>query len=401
MSLPSYELIPPARPPSLLACVARLLNIRAAMPSVDVRYQSLEAPLNEKAVRALAELQRSYAADRKLQDNIRSASNILAETASAINEAKVERREKHSRHNKRLQENGEDLNDDSEVKAFEARVDDVTEKMDHAIRRIIDDRVWMESISDTLRHVGNKSSNATATQTQRSQRSTQLPTQDATPRQHDLANEDYGNEDVLNSDGNDEEDTTASGPPPPEEAPTTLLRVALSSHKVRHASKTLTERYAHDNDYAGFYKSIHDARHAHLPNPPPVPNAALWFGREEGRLTASLSADGFPEEDTELGVVGERTSVKCPLTLQYFKDPVTSDVCHHSLEKSAILDMLKVSTDFVPFTPEQEIELSRLKDGQRARRERQIRTPRVHCPECNRWMQEADLRANPVLQRRA
>lgn len=368
------------------------------MPSIEVQHQPLEAPLNDTAVRTLANLNQTYASDRKLQDHLRNASNLLASSVSDINEAKIRNRDKHDRQNGRLVERGAEPNADDDIKEFEARVDTVTEKMDLAIRRLIDDRVWTENLSDTLKHVSNRSTEATATQTQRS---TQLPTQDVSPRRREF---DEGGNEIDAED--DEDDSVPTGPPPPEEAPTALLAAALASQNTRHTSKSLTDRYAHDNDYAGFYRALHDARHSNRENKPPVPAPALWFGREEGQLSSTLPADALADEDTELGVVAERTRIKCPITLQPFKNPVTSDSCHHSYEKSAILDMLKTSDEFLPATPEQEAQLlqfqaqnPRIRAADLARKKRQIYTPRVKCPECALWVTEAELRDNPVLQR--
>lgn len=365
------------------------------MPSLEVQHQPLETPLNDTAISALAEIRRTHAANRQLQDHLRHASSLLASTVSDINEAKLLRRDKHTRQNKRLVDKDQEPNDDVDVKDFEERVDSVTKRMDLAIRQIVDDRVWHENLSDILKHVSSKYADATATQTQTTQRSTQLPTQDASPRRPE-----------LDEDGNEiepEEETAPSGPPPPEDAPNALLAAALASQNTRQTSKTLTDRYARDNDYAGFYRALHDARHSNRDNAPPVPAPALWFGREEngGRVSSTFPAD--EGDDTELGIVAERISTKCPLTYTHFRDPVTSDVCHHSYEREAILDFLKQSDAYLPFTREQQRELSALSDRERPRRERQLRQKQADCPQigCGLKVTETDLRDNPVLARQA
>jgi E3 SUMO-protein ligase NSE2 len=370
----------------------------ATMPPVEVQYQPLEVPLNEKATAALADLPRSFASDNVLRERLRSASSLLASTVSDINEAKLQRRDKHTRQNERLQSKGEEPNDDDDVKEFEKRVDSVTEKMDLAIRQIVDDRVWFEGLSDVLKHVSSRSADARATQNQPTQRSTQVPTQDATPRRPEV--DEDGNEIEAEE---PEEDAAPTGPPPAEEVPNALLAAALASQYGRHTSKSLTERYARDNDYAGFYRALHDARYSNRENAPPVPAPALWFAREEtgGRVSSTfLTHEG---DDTELVVAAERVSTRCPLTATHFVDPVTSDLCHHSYERSAIHDFLKSSDNFMPFTREQQSELAAVDDRQRSRRERQIRVPRAQCPQtgCTQWVTEKVLRDNPVLARQA
>jgi hypothetical protein len=50
------------------------------------------------------------------------------------------------------------------------------------------------------------------------------------------------------------------------------------------------------------------------------------------------------EEDQELVVAQERIEYKCPLTKQYYVDPVTSQLCGHSFEKTAIMAVFNDQT---------------------------------------------------------
>ena len=103
----------------------------------------------------------------------------------------------------------------------------------------------------------------------------------------------------------------------------------------------------------GFKKIVHDA---HYPgdSAPPMPHASTWFVNESDDASVSrtrgAAAAADTVEDDDLEVASERISVKCPITLLHMKDPVTSRKCPHSFEKTAILDMIKLSEETVPGT---------------------------------------------------
>ena len=93
--------------------------------------------------------------------------------------------------------------------------------------------------------------------------------------------------------------------------------------------------------------------------------------------------------------------IKCPFTLQYFEDPVTSKKCPHSFERSAFYEVLKATDKHLPFTVEQVEELGRIRNRtERTKREKEIGIPAVQCPECNMLLAESDVERNPVLQRK-
>ena len=104
----------------------------------------------------------------------------------------------------------------------------------------------------------------------------------------------------------------------------------------------------------GFKKIVHDA---HYPedSAPPMPHASTWFANEpddtSGPMTRGAAAGAADSiEDDDLTVASERISIKCPITLLTMIDPVTSQKCPHSFEKTAILDMIRLSDEPVPGT---------------------------------------------------
>ena len=110
---------------------------------------------------------------------------------------------------------------------------------------------------------------------------------------------------------------------------------------------------------------------------------------------------GKDEEDSDVEIASERISLKCPITLLPFKDPLSSTKCPHSFEKDAILDMLRLSSDYLPFTASQELELTQIRDRRALeRKKKEMGTPIVECPVCSCTLVAADLKPDPVLLRK-
>lgn len=127
---------------------------------------------------------------------------------------------------------------------------------------------------------------------------------------------------------------------------------------------------------------------------PPLPHSSTWFEHMEDTNARSgapartrnqnrgLSPAG---SDDDIAIERERISLKCPLTLIPYVDPVTSTKCPHSFEREAIMDMIKSSpTTIAP----------------PASRRGQRRVHVVKCPVCSIPLTADDLRPDPVLLRR-
>jgi hypothetical protein len=107
------------------------------------------------------------------------------------------------------------------------------------------------------------------------------------------------------------------------------------------------------------------------------------------------------DDDGDVEIAAERVSLRCPITFLPFKDPLTSRKCPHSFEKDAILDMLRLSSKYLPFTADHEVELSQIRDRYALeRKKREIGTRTIECPVCSCTLTEADLRPDPVLLRK-
>ena len=347
----------------------------------DLEIQAQEAPLNDKARIALQNLSRKYQDDKDLEKKLKDVAVTITEVSHKINETAYHKKKRHDNKLAKLaaRNEEEDADEKQEYDTFQAKVADLTQKMDHSMRQTIDNRIWSEQLPDNVRHVSTRAIDAAS-----------QPTQRTTPH---------------NDDSDEDDETVQASTVAHQDTPSALLHAALSTTKNQWHSKSLTDRYAHDPAYASFYSSLWDAQHP-TENAPPLPAPALWFAREEdpsnGPTGTQDEDDVMDGDDTDLVLATERISLKCPITLQHYRDPVTSSICNHSFERTAIFDMLKVSTDHVPFTPTQTAELTQLSRAERARRENAMKLQRVRCPTsgCDKFFTESDLHPNPVLLRK-
>ena len=102
-------------------------------------------------------------------------------------------------------------------------------------------------------------------------------------------------------------------------------------------------------------------------------------GGEDSEQEQQVKAEG-----EDIAINSEKTSLRCPITLLRFKDPVTSTKCPHSFERSAIEDMIK-------------------RGGTNRRGGRHHAggvKGRVQCPVCTAQLTLKDLTTDPVLVRR-
>jgi SUMO ligase MMS21 Smc5/6 complex component len=370
------------------------------MPSVSaIRSQPPVAPLNPAAQQALTDLLQAQASRKRLAACLTDAAKKLTEVAGQLNDRGTDQRLRHAKLQARLEANGEEMNEEDRVEHedFQAKVKDLTQKMDHGIRGIIDGQTWLDNVPVTLKSVATK----TGALAEATQQQTQGPTPIVTQRTRPEPGEGMDADDAENT------DPPIANPPHSSDAPTALLRSAFAEQSSNWQSKSLKERYANSNEYTGFYRTVYDAKNPGE-NAPPIPHASLWFAEEEdpdsllqSRSQAKQGRQADDDEDSDVEIALERVSLKCPITLLPFRDPLTSMKCPHSFEKDAILDMLRLSSDYLPFTANQEMELSQIRERRALERKKnEIGIPTVKCPVCSCTLVAADLKPDPVLLRK-
>jgi hypothetical protein len=137
-------------------------------------------------------------------------------------------------------------------------------------------------------------------------------------------------------------------------------------------------RYSSHNDYIHFKRMVHDARYGD--DGPPLPAPKFWFSERGSPAPGLTSTQHRNDSDDDIAIERETISTRCPITLQNFKDPVTSTKCPHSFEGEAILQMIKQSGARI---------------GSRGDRA-------VQCPVtgCEQMLSAQDVRPDPILVRK-
>lgn len=115
-------------------------------------------------------------------------------------------------------------------------------------------------------------------------------------------------------------------------------------------------RYGDDNEYKNFKRNIHDAQHSNLENAPPVPHASTWFPEDNPGQSASSrrrrnnTTDNTNNDDDEdeIEMTGSTINLKCPLSLQTFREPWSNTKCNHTFEKAAFLSYFNDSAVVYP-----------------------------------------------------
>ncbi|KAJ6442040.1 chromosomal organization and DNA repair protein Mms21 [Purpureocillium lavendulum] len=210
--------------------------------------------------------------------------------------------------------------------AFEDEVDVVTRGSEEALRGLVDMRSELEDEAVILGELYTAAATSGAAIAAAAQQR----------RGAGLGPEDDG-------DADEEEDRKV------EPVPSTLdtLRELRAEKLDEYTRLTPYQRYAQNNDYAGFKKLWHDA--AAGEGGAPLPDASRWFrsngepvmdrpGANKRRTTAG--GDEEDEDNDDIAVEREVLSLKCPLTLRDLEEPYSNNKCKHTFEKSAILDYL-------------------------------------------------------------
>lgn len=371
---------------------ASLVSARSAATTSSFSVQAQQTPLNQKAFNDLEQLKRQglnrndLGEKAKLDESLKKAFDFLKGIVADVNERGSEQRTRRQNRLERLQRDGKEESEEDQLEheQFQEKVSDLTAKMDESIRQVIDDQAWAKNVPLSVEHILSVS------------RETQ------NRRRHQEAE--------------NEEESLQTIQPDEIEGASALFHAAQSTADTEWTGQTLTERYSRHPDYSDFYNIRHETQ-----NPgeraPPVPHPDMWFAAQEGRntqrnggVTQRRSRNATQnDDDSDVEIEGETISCKCPLTLQYFKNPVTSKKCPHSFEKEAIFGLIKNSREKWPLSPEQIAEL----DQNYSRNSREYTTAQTQmvrkqpvytvCPErgCNAMLTTNDFRDNAALQRRA
>ncbi len=372
------------------ASVSRQSSRAATLPP----YEPLTHKLNLPADHALRNLPTTHSLN-DLKRRLQTAVNHLTDVTGDLNDQYEKKKADHEKLKARRAARARDPEssqatdtiDDERDQVLEhawRQVDQWTNKMEEGTRKAIDIQARVDDGEKALRELNtNVSHGRTATQ------STLGASQHRSRHQRRRRNDsDDDDEDEGTATAEDPEDTQAesthTGP-----SPLTAFKSKLATAETTYASLSKKDRYASHNDYIGFRKIVHDARHPN--DDTPLPHPSTWFpsSSSDPNSNTSHAANGHhsrsasaadpqaSDSDADIQIAREKRSIRCPLTLLPMHEPLTSTLCPHSFEKSAILDMLDASRE-------------RTATNEKA----------MKCPECEVTLSLATLRQDPVLVRK-
>ncbi|KAJ5221244.1 uncharacterized protein N7469_010131 [Penicillium citrinum] len=364
-------------------------------------YEFPEAPLNRESQQQIISLLESQQL-RDIKDHFRKAANHLTDSAGQVNARLCDARSRYQTQKERRRNTGEEGeiadDEDEEIQRLaesERKVDDITGRMEERMRRLIDSESHLIDLTDSLSKIEKDEADAQASLIRGRQTRAQRRIQEA-QQQH---NQDEDGED-------DSQDDDYEGTPEREarerntqNPPSRRLDESLGTGAQKWDGLSLTERYASNNSYIGFYRTVHDSKF-NGDEAPPLPASSTWFSHLEdtnGDGVSTSQGDGSsrqtrrtrnqreasPADSDDIAIERERVSLRCPLTLLPFRDPVTSTKCPHTFEREAIMDMISRSNLFTPNA-----------QG----RGRRLRAAK--CPVCSNLLATEDLRADPVMLRK-
>ncbi|KAJ5196141.1 hypothetical protein N7449_006620 [Penicillium cf. viridicatum] len=388
----------PSRQPSAHPQSAQSRRRNATHTSVSEatplpEYETPEAPLTAESQRQIAALLASQHL-RTLRTNLQHAAEKLTHSGGEVNERLSDARIRYEKLKEaRRRQGDEDVDDDESNEEYqrlaeaETRVDAITAQMEEKTRLIVDSEIKLQGLTDAMGQIEREEAETVAAALGVRQ------TRQQRARQRANADDDAdGTEDPTDGDYEDVQERemrerNAQNPP------SRKLVDKLTEGVQKWDELSLTERYARNNSYIGFYRMVHDSK---FPGDdvPPLPHSSTWFEHMEDTNTQSGAPARTRNQtrraspagsDDDIAIERERISLKCPLTLTPYQDPVTSTKCPHSFEREAIMDMIKRSpTTIAP----------------PASRRGQRRVHVVKCPVCSIPLTEDDLRPDPVLLRR-
>jgi len=301
-------------------------------------YEAPTFPLNPYAQRQLAALLQDTKFTR-LDRHLDEAVETISTTAGEIND-RLHTEGNPNKRKRNTQDEDEPeatLECQKEHTEFAVKVDRMTQRMDENMRKMIDAKYGLQSLRESITSMAENA---------RANSSTQGNIQDVRSQRRSRRRGSDGEDEGMDEEYPDFQPTDPTTGTQAPESVVNGFRRRMETEKTQYQSHSLAARYSENNDYVQFRRVVHDARHPD--DDVPMPPAHEWF--PEGSVPApgitarTTSNNNEEDSDDDIAVQRERISTKCPLTLREFKDPLTSKKCPHSFERSAILELLRVST---------------------------------------------------------
>ena len=315
---------------------------RASLVDELPTYKKPLHPLNRAAQDKLKQIhdRRTHA---MLQEYHKKAEQQITDAAAMIND-RVREKELYCATRRKKWERGsrveEQVDEERKLEELKSRAKELTERLEAGIRSVIDGEASALRTGESLEWLREHAPRQLEAeyQTQRDRIESQSQSQSRQRRQR---RDEEGNEEM----GEEEDERPSPGPTPLDGShfaltgPWELFQDRQQKKRDEYTSISHETRYAKNNSYIGFKQIVHDARYGD--SGPQLPRPETWF-TEHGSPAPGITATQN-EDDDDIVVDKATISTKCPLTLQKFKDPVTSRKCPHTFEKTAIYEMIRHS----------------------------------------------------------
>jgi E3 SUMO-protein ligase NSE2 len=280
-------------------------------------YEPLSYPLKHDSIIALEKIQRGNLNGnfKYLDEQLKSAIQLLTECAEEINDLVAEREED----SKKSFSSSRGPTAEHELQQLEERVNQMTGRMDEHVRKAID---YKQDVDEMKTSMGT-----TITDARRAVTAPVLASQRA---QRFNGGGELDEEEEPSTTQLDQSQIVVD----PASAPTARFNALLTNAREDYQLKSLRIRYSEHPDYVSFKQSTYSARYGLEAE---IPHASTWFN--DGRASpapGTAAADGGAESDDDLQMIRVKISTKCPLTLTEMQNPMSSKVCKHVFEKSAI-----------------------------------------------------------------
>ncbi|KAK4190923.1 E3 SUMO-protein ligase nse2 [Podospora australis] len=309
-------------------------------PASDVALPPYEPPThpmnqgNREKLTRMAKTQ-SDVDRRKYEKHLAEAASNLRTSVGSINEMATARRqflaEQLKKHDS---QDGNDPNSTLQAlqeytAALDQEVGQLTDDSEEALRRILDCRAELEDTQKVLEAV-------VAEVAKQKPRPEPKPKKEKRESRRRTRNND-GDEDEDEDEAEDaeEEEMENAEPVPPLVGVADTLKATRKANVQEYKTLSAYERYATNNDYIVFKKHWHLG--LHRDDGVPLPDATTWFD-EDGRPVKTVGTND--NDDDDLVVEREIIDLKCPLSLQVYKEPFSNHKCKHTFEKSAITEFI-------------------------------------------------------------
>ncbi|KAJ5380786.1 uncharacterized protein N7496_003214 [Penicillium cataractarum] len=356
-------------------------------------YQSPEAPLSKDDYHNLHQLLGKHSLEI-VKKHIHDAGVNLTESVGEVSDRlrDAQTRYQKGKEKRRNEEDGQELDggEDEEYQRLaeqERQVNSIVGRLEEKMRHVVDSEAKSIGLKDALEKLYKEEAQIqTILLPERQLRSRQRPMRRVNDEDGD-AEMNEGEMDRESTPVREVRERNTQNPP------RKRLDTSLAEDQRNWEALSLTQRYANNNTYTGFYRIMHDSKYPDN-EAPPMPHSSTWFSHMDDHDAGSdVGASGgspstrrtrnqrqpSPADSDDVAIALERISLDCPLTLVRFRDPVTSTKCPHSFEHDAIMDMISRSRPMPGGPP---------------------RVKAVKCPVCSIILTAGDLVRDTALQRR-